>query len=253
MSCLLEVNDIKINVADALRSSVMKSNTFLDETISDLLVKSYCSKHGIAVSDQELQIAANELRYELSLESLDDFKVWLQERFMTFYTFQEGLYIQILKNKILHSFSDDQIKSYFLEHKLEFEKIEIYNITVSNQDLAEELYLQITEEDENFHLIAMNHSIDLETKHLGGYAGFFSRHNLTGQIEAELFKAKVGDVVGPFKLGSQYHIFKLAQFIVPSIDSQLDFIQHRLFDLLLEKVSSKASIHYHIFDEQASS
>ncbi|MCJ8344129.1 peptidylprolyl isomerase [bacterium] len=249
MSCLLEVNDIKISVIDAIRSSIMNSKDFLESTVNDLLIKSYCQKHQIIVSDQELQVAANELRYELSLESLEDLKTWLSDRFMTFFSFQEGLHLQILKNKIFHSFSKEEIKLYFLEHKLEFETVELYNIPLNDKHIALELHSQITEEDYSFHLAAMEYSTDVETKHLGGYAGFFSRRNLTGEIEAEVFKAQCNDIIGPITLGDQHLLFKVHSVQTPILEEQSDLIRQRLYDLVLERVSSKSSVHYHIFDE----
>ncbi|PCJ17680.1 MAG: hypothetical protein COB02_12745 [Candidatus Cloacimonadota bacterium] len=249
MACLLEVNDIKIDVIDAIRSSIMNSNNFLDLITDDLLVKSYCSKHNIKITDKELQLAADELRYELSLESVEDLKVWLSDRFMTLFSFQEGLHLQILKNKIYHSFSQEEIKVYFLEHKLEFEKVELYNISVSEKTLADELFSQITEDEENFHVLAMEYSNDLETKHLGGYSGFFSRQNLTGEIEVELFKANKNDILGPFCLGENFFIFKIASIVEADMLEQINYIRQKLYDLVIEKIRLKSSIHYHIFDE----
>ena len=64
----------------------------------------------------------------------------------------------------------DSLDSYYLEKKENFDKVTFLIIRVSNEDLANELYLRIKEEEETFQNVASVYSEGTE-KNRNGLAG----------------------------------------------------------------------------------
>ncbi len=158
---LVAVNGDSFEVREAFRRSITnKENEFLDEFISELLIRQYAAQNNISNSIEELQVAANERRYQNSLESVEKFQQWLKNNHQTLLSLQNDIDYQLLRNKVRGSIPDQEVEAYFVEHQLEFDRADLYSIRLDNQHKAEELYAKIAEDGENFHLLAMENSLD---------------------------------------------------------------------------------------------
>ncbi len=155
---------------------------------------------------------------------------------------------KLLQDKVKASIEDNQIEAYFAEHQLDLEEVELYSIRLGNKETAEEIYAQITEEGENFHLLAMEHSLDEESKPRGGYVGKLSRSELTAEIEAAVFGAHPEAVVGLIKTEKGYNLFKVGAVYPADLASTRETIREELYLALIARLRSEATVVYPCFE-----
>jgi len=237
-------------VEDAVRRSIIHDEDFLQQAEEALLIRQYARKAGITNSDAELQLAADELRYQQGLESVEKLQQWIVTAHQTLESLQNAVDDMLLRNKVRGSIPETDIAAYYAEHKTEMETVELYSIRVSSADKANELLSQINE-GADFHALAVAHSEDEQTRHLGGYANKLPRSGMTGEVEAAVFKARPGTVVGPVKTPKGYNLFKVTAIDRPTLNDTKDHIRHILFNQLLEKLRSEASIDYPVLSQVA--
>jgi parvulin-like peptidyl-prolyl isomerase len=249
---LIAVNDDFFDVKEAIRRSIIHDeDKFLDISIEEMLVRQYAAQNGMSNSDDELQIAADEHRYQRGLESVEKIHQWIEINHQTIISMQNGIDIQLLRNKVRNSIPDREIAAYFAEHQLDFDRVDLYSIRLDDEDKANELYASITEDGADFHLLAMKYSVDEDTKLKAGYVGRMSRNDLSGDIAAEVFNAQAGEVVGPLKTEKGYNLFKVAAIYPSELEKERDSIQFSLFLSLLARLRSEATIAYPILEENS--
>lgn len=249
MSAFITVNGETMDTREAVRLSFLQSeDKFVQDTIEFMLVNQGAEKAGISNSNEELQLAVDEMRYQRGLESAEKARQWLTENNLELLTIQNSMDNMLLHNKLRNSIPDSEIEAYFAEHQLEYDTVELYSIRVDSEELAQELYAQITEEDESFYLLALEHSQDEKTRPMAGYVGRLNRSGMTGEIEAAVFNAQPGDVVGPIKTEKGYNLFLVKDVEKASLENVKDAIQLTLFGQMLNKLRTEAAITYPIFD-----
>lgn len=249
---LLTVNGHLYPVKEALRRSMYQSkNKFVDVCISEILIREYATKHELANTVEELQVAIEEMRYDKGLESKEKFLHWMKTNGQNLLSIQNELDYQLLRNKVKANIPDEEVKAYFAEYQLEFDKVELYSIRVSTQEKAEELIAKIEEEGENFHLVAMQYSEDRESNLKAGYIGKVDRSSVTAEIEAAVFAAQKGDVVGPIKTEKGYNLFKIANLYPSTLEQAKDEIRNKLFEKLSALLLAEAEIKYPLLSEDA--
>lgn len=251
MPALATVNGEALDLADALRRSIVHEEDFLNNSVNTVLIRQRAAKLGISNTDEELQLAADELRYNRGLESVEKLQQWMKASNQTVLSLQNAIDGMLLRNKVRNSIREAEIEAYFAEHKLEFDSVELYSIRVDSLDKANELLAEINDEGANFHVLAMAHSQDEQSKPLGGYVGNLTRGGMTGEIEAAVFKAQPGKVIGPIKTEKGYNLFKVAAIHPASLEKAKEAIRMSLFDQLLAKLRAEAAITYPILAEAA--
>lgn len=252
MATLLTINGEALDVATALRLDNMHENKFLPSMINNLLLRQHAEKQGIRNTDEELQLAADELRYSRGLEAVEAVHQWMRENNQTVLSVQEAIDLMLIHNKVRNAIPDSDVQAYYAEHQLDFESVDLYSIRVDSESKAKELLSQINEEGANFHVLAMEHSQDENTRHLGGYAGRLTRSQMTGAVEAAVFKAKAGAVLGPVKTDNGWNLFKVAAIHKPTVEESASQIRLTLVEQLGKKLLSEARLEFPVFAESAS-
>jgi parvulin-like peptidyl-prolyl isomerase len=250
MSSLAKVNGEVIETATALRVGILHDDTFLKNTITNALIRQYAEKHNIRNTDQELQLAADELRYSRGLESVDTVTQWMRESHQTALSVQEGIDIMLLHNKVRNAIPEAEIATYYAEHQLDLETVELYSIRLETADKANEILAQINDEGANFQALALEHSQDKDSRHLGGYVGNLTRSQMTGEVEAAVFRAKPISVIGPVKTHNGYNLFKVAVIHRPSLEESKSLIRVKLMEQLTAKLLAEANIEYSVFEAE---
>jgi len=251
MKHLLNVNGEDFPVKDALEIDILHDNKFLTETIDNLLIRQHAAKVGITNTDEELQVAVDELRYQRNLETVEKTLFWLKSNNVSPEGVQTGTDMMLLRNKLRNSFSDKEIEAYFAENKLAFDKVELYSIRLDDEATAQEIHAQITEEGLSFYQAAVEYSKDERTAKIGGYVGDLKREDVTGEVEAIAFapNAKPGTVIAPVKTEKGYNIFKIGAITKADLAKEKSTIQFALFTNLLNKLKADARITYPVLED----
>ena len=120
---------------------------------------------------------------------------------------------------------------------------------VANEPLAKELRSQIIEEDTDFYALARQHSQDAVTRPASGYAGVVRRADLISTLEAAIFGAVAGAVVGPFKTQAGWELVKVEARQPAQLDEATRAqIVNTLFGEWLSERRGKARITVPLFD-----
>ena len=250
MSTLARANGQAVSVGDALRRSMVHGDAFLDKVVELLLVRSYAESKGIRNTDQELQLAADELRYQRGLESVEKLQQWMKQNHQTLESLQEAIDGMLLRNKVRNSISDNEVAAYFAEHQMELEQVELYSIRVATEGQARELLASIQDEGANFHVLAMEHSQDEQSKLSAGYVGKLNRAEMTGEIEAAVFKAAPGQVLGPIKTDKGWNLFKVAAIHKPNLERDRESLRATIFNNLLAKWKAESKVEFPVLQQE---
>ncbi len=243
MTAFITVNGAAIDVKSALQWQLILGNTTLiNETVKNAAVVQHASKNGISASADELQAFFDEYRYELELEKADSFNAWMAENNIDLKTLQAVFEIGVVRNKLRTTISDTDIAEYFAVNKDAYDVAELYSITVAEEDMADELYSQLEEGEESFQSLAVEHSIDGDTFRQGGFVGEVTRATVTGEIEAAVFAASPGDLIGPIKESDGYTIYMVRNIIRPELNAIKESIRDELFEALIEDIAAAAEV-----------
>ena len=224
-----------------------------DESLSDLLGmiagRQYARDNSIAVSDEELQRAVDEFRYLMGLEATEAFNQYLKDRHIGLLPLQIAMENVLLQTKAAAAIPEEEVDAVIAENQLAMEEVELYHIRVDDEDTAQEIKA-LLDEDENFLALAWEHSQDEETRKKGGYLGLLGRQDMLGEIEAAVFSAEPGAIIGPMKTEVGYNIFKVEQLVKPDRED-VKLREEIKMELLNEKVATlmdKADIECSLFE-----
>ncbi len=251
MAALVKINGESIGVPAAVRLSLLQNATFLRDTIRIVAIRQYAEKRNIRNSDGELQLAADELRYSRGLEAVETAEQWLRDNHQTPLAIQEGVDAMLLNNKVRNAIGEEAMQAHYAEHKLEYEAAELYSIRVDSESKAKELLAQLNDEGANFHVLAMEHSQDENTRHMGGYVGRLTRSEMTGVVAASVFAPRPAAVIGPVKTEQGWNLFNVTKIHKPTYDESKDRVRITLMDQLVTKLIAEAKIEYPVFEEEA--
>jgi parvulin-like peptidyl-prolyl isomerase len=250
MTPLTIVNGEPIDIATAVRISIFHDESFLTDAVTNELVRQYAEKAGISNTDAELQLAVDEVRYGRGLASTDATRQWLRETRQTALSLQHAVDLMLLYNKVRGAISRAEVEAHYAEHKLEYEAVDLYSIRVRSESKAAELQSQIAGEGANFHVLAMEHSTDEKSRHLGGYVGRLAREKMIGAVEAAVFAGQPAGVIGPIKTEEGWNLFKVTKIHRPTLAEAEARIRVELMQRLIDKLPAEAAIIYPALQEE---
>ncbi len=245
----VKVNDEKLDLTFALNCQRGLEDDSLSSLFGMIAGRQYAQANNIAVSDEELQRAVDEFRYLMGLEATEAFNQYLKDRQIGLLPLQIAMENVLLQSKAAAAIPDDEVDAVIAENQLTLEEVELYHIRVDDEDTAQEIK-SLLDEDENFLALAWEHSQDEETRKQGGYIGLLGRQDMIGEIEAEVFNAEPGAIIGPMKTEAGYNIFKVERLVKP--DREDPKLRDEIkMDLLNEKVATlldKADVDCSLFE-----
>jgi putative peptide maturation system protein len=247
---VLEVNDEAFNLAEVLAAAQARGQLAFVQTVIDAaLIRQAAAQQSIEVSEEELQTAADEFRARHELHKAADLMRWLVAQHLTLAAWETWLEDELLTHKLRVQVSEGQVELHFAQHKLAFESAHIARLVVADESLARELRAQIVEEEADFYALARCHSLDAATRLASGYAGLVRRGDLNSTMEAAVFGARAGAVVGPFKTATGWELIKVQTRQPARLDDATRAqIADALFAEWLAERRRKARIHVPLLD-----
>jgi parvulin-like peptidyl-prolyl isomerase len=118
--------------------------------------------------------------------------------------------------------------------------------------MAFELRAQILEEGADFYALARRYSQDAATRPSGGYVGKVPRKSLSAAVEAAVFGAKAGDLVGPLKVDRGWHLLKVEDLHPAVLDETTrQTLRTALFEEWLNDRRRKAEIQIPLLEDNS--
>lgn len=197
--------------------SFLKKNFQLKEVCQKILhqkiIQQAAQERGITVTPEEIQAEAEQQRRERRLEKAADTLAWLADQLVNPEDWEAGIRDKLLSKKLAeHLFAND-VEKIFVQNKLNFDQILLYQIIVEDEKLAQELFFQLEEREISFYEAAHLYDIDEKRRQQCGCEGKIYRWSLKADIAAVVFGAKLGEVIGPVKTPLGYHLLMVEEFI----------------------------------------
>jgi parvulin-like peptidyl-prolyl isomerase len=189
-----------------------QSGSLVAEMIKNKEVQKKAQELNIEVSVDELQKFADSFRAANGLFSYDDTVNFLKNNGLTEEDFEQFCELNLLVSAVKDRLADEnKINEYFVNNRSELDRARISIIVLADENLANEIILEVTEEDADFHALARKHSQDEMTKFAGGYIGWINRQALPPDMAAKVFNAEAGEVLGPFPAEKNYQLIYIEE------------------------------------------
>ena len=193
---------------------------------------------GVEVPTDELQQFCDNFRTAQGLHSAEDTMRFLDQNGLTVDDFEEFCEGAVLTNLLREHLADEEaIADYFVNNRSDFDLARVSAIMVADASLANEIVMQVTEDGEDFHRLAREHSLDEQTKCGGGYVGMVSRSMLSPEAAAKVFNADAGELVGPFDKEGMSQLILVEEVSKAELDDEIkEAIRERVFNEWLAEI-----------------
>lgn len=223
--------------------------TLLDNMIGELLIKDRADRIGITVSNDELQDSIQRLKREYNLRTDEEFENSLRSSGLTRSEMEARLKESLLTQKVLArelrsraELTDRELRERYDREKERFrrpERARLREIVIGADAAgiadASARAVQIAaraKQGEDFAKLATEFST-APTKEQGGSLGEIAKGELLEALDAAVFAASSGDVVGPIQTRAGFHILKVEEKFpseLPAFESVKDQIRKDLSD-----------------------
>jgi peptidylprolyl isomerase len=213
MTTVVKIDGNAIELAEFVRVLKLTGQYegLLEQFVRDRLTALGARRAGIQVSEAEIQERADQLRRVRGLHRASDTRKYLDalrispEEFEAFIT--DSLYQEKMMLKVC---SEQAAQGYFKLNSPKFDSIEVSHIVVDSEAKAKEMIAVLREDPDSFEEMAREHSI-ADTRDRGGLIGKVLRGSLRSDVEAKVFNADAGDLLGPFASGDRttFEIFRV--------------------------------------------
>jgi parvulin-like peptidyl-prolyl isomerase len=195
----------------------------------------------LEISEEEIQKGADQFRVANRLETVPATQQWLDDRQLSMEDFEQLVITNLLAPKIAQKMFFDQAAPYFYQRVLDYASAVIYEIVVTDENLAFELFHAIQEGDMTFGEAAKSYAQNIESQRRGGYVGTVMRQSMNPAISAAVFAAESPEVLEPIVVGSEVHLILAEEVIKPVLTPELqEQIMWQLFQGWLQE---QISIH----------
>jgi parvulin-like peptidyl-prolyl isomerase len=199
-------------IVSALKQS-MQYKPLTQAFLSQLLVQQVAAEHGLTLTETEVQQAGEQQRSELRLERAADTLAWLADQQVTPQEWEQGIRDRLLREKLAaHLFSKEAEKR-FIENRLSYDRVVLYQVIVASAELAQELFYRIDAGESNFFDVAYEFDIDPARRQRSGFEGVIQRWELQPAIAPQVFNARVGELTGPIATNAGHHILWVREFL----------------------------------------
>jgi len=204
----------------------------LTEIIKQKEVLKKAEELNLRVTDEKLQELCDNFRKVCGLYTAEETMGFFEKSGLTEDDFESFCEVTVLVAMLKNHLADEsKIEEYWVNNRTDLDLARISNILVESEDLANEIILQVTEDDEDFHALARLHSVDEATKFSGGYVGYVSRGMLWPEISAKVFNASAGDLLGPFALEKYLQLILVEELKKGELDEDSrEIIKENIFN-----------------------
>lgn len=204
---------------------------FCQKVLQKKVIDKAAGERGLTVTPEEIQVVGDQLRREKRLEKAADTIAWLADQMISVEDLEAGICDRILSQKLAENLFAKDVEKIFVQSKLQFDQIILYQIIVTNLQLAQEIFYEIQEGEISFFDAAHLYDIDENRRHLCGCEGKVYRWGLKPDIAVAVFSAKPGEVIRPIETDRGYHLFMVEKFIQAELTPErYQEILHNLFN-----------------------
>ncbi len=212
---LIEANE----VIDSLKQE-LQVKSFYQKILQKRVIEKAAKERRLTVTPDEIQAEGDKLRREKRLEKAADTISWLADQMISVEDLEAGIRDRLLAKKLAQFLFSKDVKKVFVQNKLQFDRIILYQIIVEEPELAQELFYQIQEGEISFFDAAHFYDIDENRRHLCGCEGKVYRWGLKPDIAEAVFSAQPREVIRPLQSDRGYHLFLVEKFLPAELTAE---------------------------------
>ncbi|GAB2902136.1 hypothetical protein GCM10027093_43970 [Paraburkholderia jirisanensis] len=200
MTAIVRIDDEVVDDAEFIRLLKLTGQfeSLIEQLVRDKLTVHAARKHAVEVSAEEIQQRADQFRRVRGLHRAADTNQYLDTLGVTLDQFEAFIIDGLYQEKMLDQVANDgAVQEYFSLNSPKFDAIEVSHIVLDSEGKAKEMISYLHDDPDSFAEMAREHSI-ADTRGAGGVIGKVLRGSLKADIEAKIFNASVGDLLGPF-------------------------------------------------------
>jgi parvulin-like peptidyl-prolyl isomerase len=196
----------------------------------------------LQVETIEIQKAADSFRLKNNLVTAQETLKWLKRHALSLDDLEILVHHTVLSTKLAEHLFASQVEPFFIERQLDYTQIALYEVVLSNSDLAMELFYALQEQETTFTEIAQQYVQDPEIRRRGGYRGLVTRKDLKPELSAPVFAAKPPQVLKPIAVGKQVYLVWVEAILAPVLDERLrsQILTELFSNWLKQQVQSEA-------------
>jgi parvulin-like peptidyl-prolyl isomerase len=237
--------DANITTEDILEQLKIsrKIPEIIEQILTRRIVRAEAEKLGIKVEIPELQAAADLFRAKNRLISARITEKWLEINQLSLDEFEMIIHLELLSDKLKQVVLTDKVEQHFYQHQLDFDRVVISEVILTNKELATELYYAIREGEISFQDVATKYITDPELKRKGGYLGQIKRKDLNPGLRSIFSVTTYPQVIKPIATAQGFHLIWLEEKIEAILEPAIyEEIQSQLFtEFLRDKATSLLS------------
>ncbi|MGN6317139.1 peptidylprolyl isomerase [Trinickia sp.] len=225
MTAIVRIDDEVVDTDDFIRALKLNGQfeNLVEQQVRERLTVIAAKKLGVRVSTEEIQARADQFRRVRGLHRAADMNRFLDAFGVSLDEFEAYVTDTLYQEKMLAEItSDDAVQAYFTLNSPKFDCVEVSHIVLEGEGQAKEMMSVLADDPDSFADMAREHSI-ADTRERGGVIGKVLRGSLKTDIEAKVFNARAGDLIGPFAApdGSFYEIFSVTAKCPATLDADV--------------------------------
>jgi parvulin-like peptidyl-prolyl isomerase len=200
MTTVVKIDGEAVGVEEFMRVLKLTGqfDQLLDQFVRDRLTARSARQAGIQVSASEIQERADQFRKEHGLHRASDTNKYLDRMRVTLEEFEAFITDTLYQEKMLQEVCGEQaVQGYFKLNSPRFDSIELSHVVLDSEARAREMMAVLEDDPGSFEEMAREHSI-AATRSKGGLIGKVLRGALRPEVEAKVFAAAAGALLGPF-------------------------------------------------------
>jgi parvulin-like peptidyl-prolyl isomerase len=232
MTAIVRIDDEVISIEQFVTTLKFTGQfeSLIEQLVRDKLAVHAAKKLGIAVSADEIQDRADQFRRVQGLHRAADMNRYLDGLGVSLDDFETFLTDSLYQEKMMEQVCSDQaVQAYFTLNSPRFDSVEVSHIVLDTEGKAKEMISYLRDDPDSFADMAREHSV-ADTRERGGVIGKVLRGSLKSDVEAKVFNAAVGDLLGPFPSFDRafYEIFTVSAKHPATLDQDVKAEVRRL-------------------------
>jgi parvulin-like peptidyl-prolyl isomerase len=224
MTTIVRIDDEVIGTEDFIRILKLSGQFegLVEQLVRDKLTVRAAIKQGLPLSAEEVQERADQFRRIQGLHRAADMNHYLDTLGVSLDEFESFITDSLYQEKMMAQVCNDKaVEQYFQLHSPRFDSVEISHIVLDSDGKAKEMLSLLTDDPDSFAEMAREHSM-ADTRERGGVIGKVLRGSLKSDIEAKVFNAAPGELLGPFPSPDKsfYEIFAVNEKHPATLDDE---------------------------------
>lgn len=200
MTDLVRIDEEVITADDFIKflKFTGRYDDLIEDIVKDRLTIHAAHKQGVTATPEEIQERADQVRRVRGLHRAVDMNRYLDAMGVSLDDFERFVTEMVLHEKMAAMIgSEAAIEEYFSLNSPKFDSVKVSHIVLDSEGEAKEIMAILEDDPDSFAELAREHSI-ADTRKDGGYIGKVLRGALRSDVEAKVFNAVEGELVGPF-------------------------------------------------------